>query len=115
MPVNLPLEPSNASYQVVTTLDGANYIFDVRWNPEDPGWFIDVSDAVGDQIAIGLKVVLGVVLGRRITDSRIWPGMLIAVDTSNAGLDAGLDDLGGRVQVQYYTIAELIALGLGGS
>lgn len=112
MPTNLPLVPSIPNYRVGTTIENVQYVLDVRWNARDGAWFMDVSDSTAVPIALGIKLVLGIALGRRITDARFPTGLLYAADLSNQGLDATLDDLGTRVVIQYLTADELTALGI---
>jgi len=107
MPRVLPLIPSTPNYRVSTTLDGVQYILDIRWNGRAGVWYLDVLDIDEDPIAAGIAVVLGSALGIRTTDARFPPGMLIAVDMSDEGHDAGFDDLGDRVAVLYYEEDEL--------
>ena len=113
MPQVLPLVPSVPNYRVATALDGVSYILDVRWNARDAAWYLDISDANGDLIRAGLKVVLGTLIGARGADSRLPDGVLFAGDSTGAGLDAGLDDMGVRVFVYFYSRAEIAAGALG--
>jgi len=112
MPQQLPLVPSLPNYRFTTTLDGTSFVFDVRWNARDEAWYMDISDALASPIALGMKVVLGTLLGSRVSDARFPAGIFFAADLSNQGLDAGFDDLGARVVVQYISNTELAELGL---
>lgn len=107
MPVQLPLEPSIANYDVSTTLDGSLYKLDVHWNPRDSSWYFNISDQFGTLIWGDIRIVLGCILGSTCTDPRFPPGILLAVDTTRSNLDASFADLGTRVVVIYYTAAEL--------
>ncbi len=106
MPQELPLEPSTPSYRVSTTLGGVPYVLDVRWNARDDAWYLDIRDEEALAIRVGIRVVLGVMLGRRCVDPRFPAGFIFAADTSNRGEEAGLDDLGARVKVYFFTFAE---------
>ena len=107
MPQQLPLRPSIANYRVGTVLDDTVYLLDVRWNGRAEAWYLDVLTEDEERIRSGIKLVLGSALGRRCVDARFPAGILIATDTSGAGQDAGFDDMGERVQVLYFTAAEL--------
>lgn len=116
MPTVLPLVPSIASYRFSSTLeaytDGAatvptHFIFDVRWNDRAGSWFLDVLSSDETPIRSGIRLVLGTILGGRTVSLAFPAGALIAVDLSNAGQEAGFDDLGTRVVVYYYTVEEL--------
>ncbi len=107
MPVMLPLVGAIPDYRVGTTLDGENYILDVRWNYRESAWYFDILTPAEDVVRAGIKIVLGAYLGRRSADDRMPPGLLIASDLSNEGRDATIDDLGSRVVVHYFAADEL--------
>ena len=107
MPVQLPLDSVDPFYRVGITLNDTPYLFDVHWNGRDGAWYFDLLDVTEDPIRCGIKIVLGIPLGFRSTDPRFPPGALYAEDLSGQGTDATIDDLGSRVVVYYYTIAEL--------
>jgi hypothetical protein len=112
MPELLPIDAAAPHYQIGTSIDGAQYVLEVRWNQRDEAWYLDILDEDEDPIAHGIKIVLGSVLGKRCVDPRMPAGALIAADLSGAGLDATLDDLGTRVVVYYYSadeVAEVLA------
>lgn len=100
--VTLPLQPSNPSYRVGVTLAGVQYLLDMRWNARDAAHYMDILDETGDPIRTGIKVVLGTFLGQRSVDRQAPYGLLVAVDTSGQGVDAGIDDMGARVVVKFY-------------
>ena len=107
MPVALPFAPSIADYRVGTTLDGVQYILDVRWNGRDSAWFFDFLAEDETPIRRGIKVVLGTSLGGRTADAAFPRGIIIAADLSGAGRDAGFDDIGTRVLVYFFPLSEL--------
>lgn len=106
--VSLPLQPSNPNYRVGTTLDGEAFLFDMRWNERDQAWYMDIllDDDEETPLRRGVKVVIGSLLGNRCTSSRFPKGALVVVDTSGERRDAGLDDLGTRVQVHFFPASE---------
>jgi hypothetical protein len=91
------------------TLDGTPYTLEFRWNEREASWRFSLATAEGDPIASGLKVLPSKVLslGWRIVDPRRPPGVFAVVDTSGADSPPGLNDLGKRVQIIYFTAAEL--------
>lgn len=107
MPVLLPFVPSVPNYRVGTTLDGRTYILDVRWNGRDAAWYFDILAEDETPIRRGIKVVLGTSLGGRVSDPAFPQGIIAASDLSGAGIDAGLDDIGTRVGVYFFTFDEL--------
>lgn len=110
MPQILPLVPSVAAYRVGTQLDGDQFILDVRWNSRADAWFLDILSEAEEPIRMGIKIVLGTLLGRRCVDPRFPNGLLIASDLSNAGREATFDDMGVRVVVFFYPATEVAAL-----
>lgn len=102
----LPFVGSVAFQEFGTALAGIPYIFRLRWNTRDAAWYFDLFDANRSPIVSGIKIVLGVELGRRTTDARMPPGVLWASDLSNQGLDATFDDLGTRVIVYFFPFDE---------
>lgn len=114
MPVRLPFEPPEtgiiANFRVGTTLREVQYQLDVRWNSRDEAWYMDILTADETPIRMGIKIVLGVLLGRRSVDPAFPLGVLIASDTSGENEEATLNDFGTRVQVLFYTAEEWLAL-----
>lgn len=109
MPAALPIVPSVPNYRFSTSLDGTQYVFDVRWNARAESWYLDISDESDEIIARGLRMVLGAALGSRSADPRFPAGVLIMFDNEGTGRDAGFDDMGTRVSLLFYTAAELAA------
>lgn len=110
MPLIIPFQQSLPLYDFTTVLDSVSYGFHVRWNGRDGAWFFDLMTIDGAPIAMGIKIVLGCFLGERCTDPNFPAGKMIVGESSGSGLDAGLDDMGSRVNVYYYTAAEVAAL-----
>jgi len=106
MKLALPLQPGVPAYTFFAVLDGVTYGFDVLWNDRSATFFMDITDVQGNEIVAGAKVVLGTTLFGRSPAVAMPPGQFILVDTSGADLDAGLNDLGNRVQVVYYSASE---------
>jgi len=79
-----------------------------RWSTREACWYMNVRDE--DEIAPfveGVKVVVGWQLGRRAASVRNALGLFCAVDLSGAATDPGINDLGDRVQLLYYSRDEL--------
>lgn len=110
MPIQLQLEPSQAFYSFSTTLDGLDYLLNVRWNTRDAAWYFDLLTAEGESIRSGIKIVLGTFPGRRSASDLFPDGVFIVEDTARTSTDATFDDLGVRVLMYFYTSAEWSAL-----
>lgn len=110
MALLIPFQPSIPFYRFSTTIENVEYVFDARWNGRDSAWYFDVSGVDNTPIVSGVKVVLGTYLGRTVDHPLFRDGVIVAVDTSDAGLDASFDDLGTRVQVMRLTLDEVLSL-----
>lgn len=109
MAQRLPIVPSIPNYRFGTDLDGTQYRFAFHWNERAGLWYMDVLEVDDTPIRMGIAVVLGVRLGHRTADSRFPPGELKARDLSGQGREAGLDDFGERVVLDYQTPDEVAA------
>lgn len=120
MSVVLPLRSDLPFFDVKADLDNVTYTLEFRWNVRAAGWFLNVLDEQGQAIlAAGLRVVVNFPLlahipsnkYRRQLEFQFWgrspPGALVFVDTGGKGEDPGLTDLGVRVALLYFSVAEL--------
>ncbi len=107
MAIAIPFEPSLTYYRLITVISGVPYIFDVRWNDRDQAWYFDVLEEDETPIVHGVKVILGMYLARRCDHTLFRDGVFLARDTTDAGIEAGIDDLGARVQVIRYSLLEV--------
>ncbi len=105
----LPFTGGSAFQEFDTVLAGTVFTIRQRWNTRDAAWYLDLFDVNASPIFSGIKVVLGVALGRRVTDARM-PGVFLAEDLSGENRDATFDDIGTRVRVYFYPFAEWFAL-----
>lgn len=105
----LPLRTDDvAHYEFSTDLDGRVYVFEFRWNHRDGAWYMAIRTEQGEPL-ISRKVVVGFPLTSRSRDVRLFPGEIIAVDTSGEKSDPGLGELGNRVQILYFERSDLPA------
>lgn len=96
-------------YEQIVFLDGREYIMRFKWNPRAQGWFMDVNDQDSNPIVNGVRLVCGVPLAREVVgDSRMWPGTLLCISTTQDDSDPGVADLGGRC-VLFYDDGQAIA------
>jgi hypothetical protein len=137
MPVVIPFQPSIGRYKFTITINGRAYLFRVYWNDRDvappvPGgtvsrgaWYFNVYDLGADAgttgspgssdasqptpVIIGVKIVRGIYLGRQAQHPLFQEGVMIARGlVPGDPSEADLDTIGSRVQVRYYTLAEMI-------
>ncbi len=103
----IPFIPGDPNQRLDTVLAGEARILEARWNANDHAWYLNVRDADNTMIAAGLKIVLGARLGWSVLHPMFVGRALFAVDLSNTGLEAGLDDFGSRVRLVYFTESDL--------
>lgn len=120
MSQTIPTATTLADYEQTTTLDGRDYLLRFTFNEREGFWYMSMSDQDSSPIVTGLKVAVDFPLLKRVTDARRPPGTLMAKDLAtvdvdiDAGekllaLDPGLEELGARVLLVYFTAAELAA------
>lgn len=113
----IPTSIELVNYVQTTSLDGRDYILRFLFNRRDQRWRISVLDQDESPIRFGVKVVADSPLLRRETDDRRPKGILLAKDLGatdvdrSAGeklvaIDPGVDELGARVLLIYFTEAE---------
>ncbi len=105
----IPLQPSVADYTMGVTIDGTHYLMHVYWNDRDSAWYFDMLASDETPIIQGVKIMLGVYLGRSAGVPPFSNGVLGVYDTSGQMKDAGFDDLGARVQMKWLPITQLLA------
>lgn len=104
-PVEVPVSLDVPLYTERVTLDGQEYLFRFNWNGREGRWYLDLGDVSENWIVVGIKIVCNWPLFRRQVDSRMPPGVLLAVDYSNLGGEPpSLPDLGRRVKLIYFPV-----------
>jgi hypothetical protein len=88
-----------------TALDGRTYVLELDWSAREERWFFAISDAAGNPIRLGKRVVVGTDLLAHVVSDARPPGMLLVVSLDGSNASPGLVDLGSRVQLIYATEA----------
>jgi len=94
-------------FDQVITLDGSRYLFRFRWGGRAGAWLLAIHDDQDVELIAGLALVNCSDLLRPYNDERLPPGQISVVDVDDTGIDAGVDDLGGRVQLFYVDLADV--------
>lgn len=102
----IPFTPDEPHQAFPMELDGATYKIEMLWSDRDESWSCSLFTGEDAPLVLGRKVVLGLPLFERFKDARLPPGKLIAIDTSSDRREAGLSDLGRRVQLVYLDASE---------
>lgn len=110
MPAEILIDETGPQFDQVVELDGTDFLLDFRWNEREQRWYLDVSDNDGALILAGQKLVANWLPMRLVTNRGRPLGQMVLQDTTRAGLDPRLGDLGTRVRLIYFTAAEVAAL-----
>lgn len=102
----LPFQPGATDF-FSTPLLGTTYVFDVHWNDRDAAYYVSISDIDQNPIVSGIKIALGVFLGRTSYMTEPFKsGIFLAYDTTGQDIECGFDDLGGRVLIKYIPVQD---------
>ena len=107
MSLTIPLRQGLPYFSLQVQLEAVTYTLTFRWNDRQSAWFMDIANE--DESTIyesGVRVVVGYPLAVN-TANRQPPGVFIAIDTTKKDEDPGLNELGARVQLLYFSAAEL--------
>lgn len=108
MLLTIPFVPSVPSYEFATQIEQVQYTFRVRWNTRAEAWYFDLLDDVLP-ILRGVRLSLGLFLGRECKREPFASGGFLVVDTTRQGREATFDDLGTRVEVRWMPNSEILA------
>jgi hypothetical protein len=101
------VDPEVTAYEQHVDLEGRTYLLKFDYGQRDDSWYLSLYDQDEDPLVCGKRVAIGIPLLRGEVDSRLPPGILMAVDTTETGQEAGLEDLGARVKLVYLELASL--------
>lgn len=107
MSYSIPFIPSDTNYVLAVPIDDTQVLFDVRWNSREEAFYLDMYESDDTVIALNVKVVVGIPLGRRSLHTFFDNHIITAVDLSGEGRDPGFDDLGSRVIVTVQSSSDL--------
>lgn len=121
MPTIIPFAPGQPEQRIEIALDGVSYILRARWNSSDDerlgAWYLDAWERDGvTRIAMGVKLVLGVRLGRVSQHPLFKAGVFLVdgrpPDDPNRGQEPRLNDLGGAVTLWHFNAADAVMASL---
>lgn len=114
MAVEIPGPPEGeVDFEVRVPLDGTFFTFRQRYNERVGSWVLDILTGDGDVLAQGLTMRADTAVNAHLRTRPGMPtGVLLPLDTTNAGTDPGLAEMGQRVRLVYITAEELAAEGL---
>ena len=99
--LQIPTDPTLDNYSESMTLQGASFTFLFEWNYRGSYWSLSIYDHAEAPVVQGVCIRCNVDMLEFVSAPGKPPGRLYAYDTSGAGTDPGMTDLGGRVVLLY--------------
>ena len=106
--VQLPIRTDIPAYDIQTELDGVLYTLGFSFNARANYWVMDISDANGTPILMGLRVISGWLLSDRFVMENLPPGDFFVFDTSGKNADPTQDDFGTTKLLMYADASEAL-------
>lgn len=92
-------------YSIRTTLDGADYTLNFRYNTREQRWYMDIYDSEEVALLLGIKILCQSPIARFQQDSYgLFPGLMFAISGTTDQSPPLYGELGPnkRVQLVYY-------------
>ncbi len=99
--LTIPTRTDLGNYRFSIELDEAVYELVFAYNNRDAHWYFDLFDEEGNLLRAGLKAVTNFPLLRLDKSNDRPPGDIFAIDPTDQGTEAGLEDLGDSVTLTY--------------
>lgn len=103
--VYIPVKQNASRFFFQIELEDSTYKLEFDWNDRASKWFVNIRQPDDTMLLSGIALVLGSDLLAPFHHLAVPPGGLFVYDTTEKDLDAGLDDLGDRVQLVYVEAA----------
>lgn len=107
MSLEIPTFTDSAFYTQTVLLEGKAYNLRFRYNTSMDRWYMHLADDADIPILDGVKLVCNKALNRLSADPRNPTGVLMCQSQTSDDSPPGLKDLGDRVRLFYFTLAEL--------
>lgn len=111
-PLVIPVLADTPLFSLRVQLDGVDFQLGFDYSGREDRYYLSVSDADGDLIVGGLKVVDNWFLLTRVADSRRPMGDIMALQTDGYG-PPGLNDIGPGRRVQMLYLPLIVDVGSG--
>lgn len=99
--LTIPTRTDLGAYTFQIELDDKLYRFTMQFNHREGYWYMSIADESGNDIRTGVKIVSNFPLLRRVANIDSPAGEIMALDTTDADADAGLEDLGDTILLTY--------------
>lgn len=110
MSLVIPTRSDISAYSETVDLVGTIFEFSFAWNTRAQVWVMGISTQVGEPILQGVTLVADTDLLGGHVDDRLPDGVIVALDTTRKGEQAGRLDLGSRALVIFTPADEFEAL-----
>lgn len=105
----IPTQKNEPFYDEIVSIDGSTYVFTFRWSQLEGYWYLDVAEETGVSIITGIRLVLGITLGRTSVHRLFRSGVMLLIDTTDSDANPGFADLGTRVELRRFTNDQYLA------
>jgi len=105
----IKVPPSTPEMDFFCAVGGATYKFHILWNDRDQSFYMDLAQSDGTPIFSSARMVLHAYIGRTANQPPTSQGVFMVIDTSGNLAEAGIDDLGARVQLVWIPQTSLLA------
>lgn len=109
MPREISFNPDVEFQALQVELTGVTFGLEFRWNERAAAWFVSLFNADGQGLLSSRRINVGAPVWLRKRTREMPAGQLVAIDTAGRDEEAGLADLGRRVQMLYFEAAEFAA------
>jgi hypothetical protein len=99
--LEIPVRSDLPAYDFLIDLEGVTYQLAFQYNARRAGWTFSIRDAAGNDILIGIPVIVSTDLISRFKAEGAPPGTFVAWDTSGQNLNPTDSDFGSRVLFLY--------------
>ncbi len=110
MPVLIPMDNKNDAFDFNVALEEVVYRLSFRWNGRMENWVFDIFTDENVPIQTGNPFIVDLPFMFQNQNGTKPPGMLLAINTQDTGVNSDRFDIGGNVRLYYYTVDELAAL-----
>lgn len=104
-----PIDPSTQQpgYEYDIDLSGVTYRLRLYWRERTQRWYLDLADAGGAPLFLGVQLVIDFALGIKHRGRRPEDGFLALVDVEGTGEPCTYEDLGRRCRLCWVTSDEI--------
>jgi hypothetical protein len=99
--LEIPVRSDLPAYDFLIDLEGATYQLAFQYNLRRGGWTFGIRDSSGNDILVGIPIIVSTDLTSRFQAQGAPPGRFVAWDTSGNNLNPTDSDFGSRVLFLY--------------